>query len=84
MSVHVLLKKPLAVPGVVSVCLRNKFTSEHFKRGRPLNRDKYWGRIVEDGEFYVCVIIEHGIFGEGSQISTNHKRENDAFSLLIG
>ncbi|KAL5260689.1 hypothetical protein ACHWQZ_G010741 [Mnemiopsis leidyi] len=52
MSVQVILKKPLpaVVPGVVSLCLRNKFTSEHFKRHRPLNRDKYWGRIVEDGE----------------------------------
>ena len=29
-------------------------------------------------------IIEHGIFGEGSQISTNQKRENSAFLLLIG
>ena len=28
--------------------------------------------------------IEYGIFGEGSQISTNKKRENLAFSLLIG
>ena len=28
--------------------------------------------------------IVHGIFGEGFQISTNQKRENSAFSLLIG
>ena len=28
--------------------------------------------------------IEYEIFGEGSQISTNQKRENSAFSLLIG
>ena len=28
--------------------------------------------------------IEYGIFGEGSQISTNQKRGNGAFSLLIG
>ena len=29
-------------------------------------------------------IIEYGIFGEGSHISTNQKRENGAFPLLIG
>ena len=29
-------------------------------------------------------LIEHGIIGEGSQISTNQKRENSAFSFLIG
>ena len=28
--------------------------------------------------------IEYGIFGEGSQISTNHRRESTVFSLLIG
>ena len=28
--------------------------------------------------------IEYDIFGEGSQISTNQKRGNSAFSLLIG
>ena len=28
--------------------------------------------------------IEYGIFGEGSHISTNQKRENTVFSLLIG
>ena len=28
--------------------------------------------------------IEYEIFGEGSQISTNQRRENSAFSLLIG
>ena len=28
--------------------------------------------------------IEYGIFGEGSQISTNQKRESTVFSLLIG
>ena len=28
--------------------------------------------------------IEYGIFGEGSHIPTNQKRENGAFSLLIG
>ena len=26
--------------------------------------------------------MEYGIFGEGSHISTNQKRENDAYSLL--
>ena len=30
------------------------------------------------------IAIEYGIFGEVSQISTNQKRENSAFSLLIG
>ena len=30
------------------------------------------------------IAIEYGIFGEGSHISTNQKRENGAFSLLIG
>ena len=30
------------------------------------------------------LILEHGIFGEGSQISTNQKREISAFSRLIG
>ena len=29
-------------------------------------------------------VIEYGIFGEGSQISTNQKRENSAISLRIG
>ena len=29
------------------------------------------------------IMIEYGIFGEGSQISTNQKLENGAFSLLI-
>ena len=29
-------------------------------------------------------IIEYGIFGEGSHNLTNQKRENGAFSLLIG
>ena len=29
-------------------------------------------------------IIEYEIFGEGSHISTNQKRENSAFSPLIG
>ena len=29
-------------------------------------------------------IIEYEIIGEGSQILTNQKRENSAFSLLIG
>ena len=28
--------------------------------------------------------IEYGIIGEGSQISTNQKRDNSAFSFLIG
>ena len=28
--------------------------------------------------------IEYGIFGEGSQISTDQNRENSAFLLLIG
>ena len=30
------------------------------------------------------VVIEHGLFGEGSHISTNKKQENSAFSFLIG
>ena len=29
-------------------------------------------------------LIEYEIIGEGSQISTNQKRENSAFSHLIG
>ena len=29
-------------------------------------------------------IIEHDIFGEGSQMSTNQKQESTVFSLLIG
>ena len=29
-------------------------------------------------------LIEYGIFGEGSHIPTNQRRENGAFSLLIG
>ena len=33
-------------------------------------------------EAIVC--SEYGIFGEGSQISTNQNRENSASSLLIG
>ena len=28
--------------------------------------------------------LEYGIFGEGSHISTNQKREKGVFSLLIG
>ena len=30
------------------------------------------------------MVIKYDIFGEGSQISTNQKRGNSAFSLLIG
>ena len=33
---------------------------------------------------YRLLSIEHGIIGEGSQILTNQKRENSAFSILIG
>ena len=29
-------------------------------------------------------LLEFGIFGEGSQILTNHKRENSSFSFLVG
>ena len=32
----------------------------------------------------LLLVIEYGIFGEGSHISTNQKLENGAFSLLIG
>ena len=32
----------------------------------------------------ICTSIEFGIIGEGSQILTNQKRENSAFSILIG
>ena len=38
-------------------------------------------------EIVVCIwkiFIEYGIVGEGYQIYTNQKRENSAFSLLIG
>ena len=38
------------------MCVRTKFTSEHFKRYRPLNRDKYWGRIVEQGKLLYNII----------------------------
>ena len=34
--------------------------------------------------FAITLTIEYGIFGEGSHISTNQKRENSASSLLIG
>ena len=33
---------------------------------------------------WILTTIEYGIFREGSQISTNQKRENSAFLLLIG
>ena len=33
---------------------------------------------------FQVVVLEYGIFEEGPQISTNQKRENTAFSLLIG
>ena len=39
------------------------------------------GRELLDS-FSLC--MEYGIFGEGSQISTNQKRERTVFSLLIG
>ena len=32
----------------------------------------------------ITLQIEYEIFGEGSHISTNQKREKGAFSLLIG
>ena len=32
----------------------------------------------------MLAIIEYGIFGEGSRISTNQKRENSALLILIG
>ena len=32
----------------------------------------------------ISILIEYGIIGEGSQILTNQKRENSAFSRLIG
>ena len=38
--------------------------------------------IMQNQEFDIA--IEYGIFGEGSQISTNQKQENSAFSFLIG
>ena len=37
------------------------------------------GEIPDDA----IVAIEYGIIGEGSQISTNQKREYSAFSVLI-
>ena len=33
---------------------------------------------------FFFIFIEYEIFGEGSQISTNQKRESTVFSLLIG
>ena len=33
---------------------------------------------------FFWISIEYEIFGEGSHISTNQKRENSAFSPLIG
>ena len=35
-------------------------------------------------KFAIKHVIEYGIFGEGSHISTNQKREITVFSLLIG
>ena len=32
----------------------------------------------------IQILKEYGIFGEGSQISTNKMRESTLFSLLIG
>ena len=43
--------------------------------------------VIDRGKhisFWFFMVIEYGIFGEGSQISTNQNRENSAFSLLIG
>ena len=49
-----LLRTPVRVVRAVEcsrvVSVRTKWTSEHFQRGRTLNKHKYWGRVVEDGE----------------------------------
>ena len=40
-----------------------------------------------DNQYQVFIAFqnsEYGIFGEGSQISTNQKRESTVFSILIG
>ena len=40
--------------------------------------------VFEAGQSKFRVSLEYSIFGEGSQISTNQKRERTVFSLLIG
>ena len=40
-------------------------------------------KLKENKEWSIKCLIENGIFGKGSQISTNQKRKNSAFSLLI-
>ena len=35
-------------------------------------------------EHFILFVIEYNIIREGSQISANHRRDNSAFSLLIG
>ena len=40
--------------------------------------------LVDPNDCAISVFIEYDIVGEGSQISTNQKRGNSAFSLLIG
>ena len=42
------------------------------------------GHLIHPTVWTVQVLIEYGIFGEGSQISTNQKRGNTVSSLLIG
>ena len=44
---------------------------------KPAAKKKRLKRIIK-------VIIEYEIFGEGSHISTNQRRESTVFSLLIG
>ena len=39
---------------------------------------------LENRDHSVSEAIENGIFGEGSHISTNQRRENTVSSLLIG
>ena len=43
-----------------------------------------WFKVSDSIAIEFSSNIEYEIFGEGSQISTNQKRENSAFSLLIG
>ena len=50
--------------------------------GRYCSRDFYLPEN-EMMSFKFTSTIEYGIFGEGSQISTNHNRESTVFSLLI-
>ena len=40
--------------------------------------------LCNNTKFLIRYLIEYEIFGEGSHISTNQRRESTVFSLLIG